>query len=325
MYLPIRPIVLLLLLCKAAALAAQQDVAFTKYIFNGLVYNPAYAGSNEHFSAHLLHRQQWIGLEGAPVSSTLSIHSPLKKEKIALGFSAISDKVGPLGSLDLAFSYVYRFQLNSRWRLAAGVQGNTYLWGADASRLIFHQLGDDIFYHNTGLVRPNFGAGLYLSSERGYVGLSCPRILEDEIALFAGKGRSIRHYYLTAGWVFPLREEDIVFRPTLLLKGAGIFSKMRESKNAGSPTAVDIDAAFGFFKTFWIGLAYRSALQRGRSSDDSADLWAAWYLRNGLRLGFAYDFTVSGIRKATNSGSAELMLGYEFDIKVKKVATPRYF
>jgi type IX secretion system PorP/SprF family membrane protein len=325
MYLPIRPIVLLLFLCSTAALSAQQDAAFTKYIFNGLAYNPAYAGSNEHLSAHLIHRRQWIGLEGAPVSSSLSVHSPLKKEKIALGFNFIGDQVGPLSAGEFAFSYVYRVKVNERWRLAAGVQGSVYFWASDATRLILNNRNDDVFFVNTSVFRPNFGAGLYLSSERGYVGLSCPRMLEDEIALFSGNGRNFRHYYLTAGWVFPLREEDIVFRPTLLLKGAGIFSKVRESKNAGSPTAVDIDAAFGFFKTFWIGAAYRGAVQRSRSSDDSADLWAAWYLRNGLRLGIAYDFTVSDIRKATNSGSAELMLGYEFDVKVKKVATPRYF
>ena len=274
MYLPIRPILFLLLLCSSAALFAQQDAAFTKYIFNGLIYNPAYAGSNEHLSAHLIHRRQWLGLEGAPVSSSLSVHSPLKKEKIALGFSLISDKTGPLSATEAAFSYVYRIRLNERWRLAAGLQGSAMLWGADATKLILQSASDDLFFINNARFRPNFGAGLYLSSERAYVGLSCPRMLEDEISLFSDGGRNFRHYYLSAGWVLPLRDENIVFRPTLLVKGAGIFSKVRESNNASSPSSVDIDAAFGFFKTFWIGVAYRSALQRRRTRHWSRAWWA---------------------------------------------------
>ncbi|MFN0016069.1 MAG: type IX secretion system membrane protein PorP/SprF, partial [Saprospiraceae bacterium] len=121
--------------------------------------------------------------------------------------------------------------------------------------------------------------------------------------------------------------EQVVFRPSLLLKSSGLFSSLKKdgkTQNIGAPTALNIDASFFFRQTFWVGATFRTAIQTQKSSSDSADLWAAWYLRNGLRLGASYDFTLSKLQKA-GGNSFEVMVGYAFDIKVKQVASPRYF
>ncbi|HIC31522.1 MAG TPA: type IX secretion system membrane protein PorP/SprF, partial [Flavobacteriaceae bacterium] len=83
--------IIILLLLGCLELSAQQLPQFTQYMFNTISINPAYAGSRETLSIVGLHRSQWVGLEGAPTTSTVSIHSPLKNEKIGLGATAIND------------------------------------------------------------------------------------------------------------------------------------------------------------------------------------------------------------------------------------------
>lgn len=318
-------------LAFGVGLFGQQDPMLTKYMFNRLAFNPASAGSNEHLSMALVHRQQWLGVEGAPVTQTFNVHSPLRNERVALGFSFANDQIGAMGITDLAVAYTYRFPLGEKLKLAAGLQIGMANWRGNWSSLSLREDGDVAFQDNLSRWLPNFGAGLQLYNERFYIGFGCPRLLEynlrkadaGQTPIFA---KTYRHYYTSVGFALPLGSENLVFRPTALLKSTGWFSSFRSDaafEQIGSPTELDLDAALFFQKTFLLGLAYRTAFESG-SSHDSMDFWAAVYLRNGLRLGAAYDLTLSELQQVSN-GSFELMLGYEFDIKVKKVATPRYF
>jgi type IX secretion system PorP/SprF family membrane protein len=325
---------LLIILLVAGPLAAQQDALFSKYRFNSLTFNPAYAGSNEHLTLNLLHRQQWMGLEGAPRTQTLTAHTPLANDRVGLGLSLTNDKIGASGTFDLSTAYAYRVPVGERFRLAGGLQLGVTQWRGDWTKLTLDKTDDPAFVNNLNRWLPNFGAGLYLYSDRFYLGFACPRLLEHDLrrtdsaedgAFFA---RTYRHYYTTIGGAFPWQgNENLIVRPSLLLKSTGLFSGLRSDEafqSVGSPTQVDVDVSLLFMQIFWAGASYRTALERGRSSDDSADLWAAVLLRNGLRLGAAYDVVLSPLRSAT-SGSFELMLGYEFDIKTNRVASPRYF
>ncbi len=327
-----RTLPFLLLFVFAPGLQAQQDPMFTKYVFNSLIFNPAVAGSNEHLTLNLIHRQQWLGFEGAPSTQSLSAHSPLRNERVGIGFSLVNDKAGAAGTFDLSTAYSYRFRLNKNLQLSAGLQASVTNWRGNWSSLLLEQSGDAVFQENLHRWLPNFGAGLHLTGKNFYAGIGCPRLLEHRLqgtaagstALFA---RVYRHYYFTAGAAFPLRGDNLVFRPSLLLKSTGLFSSFRSgnrSYDIGAPTEADLDVSVFFIKTFWLGAAYRTALSGKKSSNDSVDFWASWHLRNGLRFGAAYDLTLSPLRKAGN-GSFELMLGYEFDVKVRKAASPRFF
>ncbi len=323
---------LLIALCWTAVGYAQQDPMFTKYVFNGLAFNPAYAGSKDHLTFNLLHRSQWVGLEGAPTTQSFCVHSPLNNQHIALGFSLVNDQIGANGNTDLNTNYAYRIKMRNGWQWSLGVQASLTNWRSNWGKLNLEQTGDEAFSENISTWFPNFGAGFLLSSERFYVGFGAPRLIEHnlrkaELSSEAVYARTYRHYYTTAGVAIPLKNKNVVFRPSVLLKSTGFFSSLRKdalSLSVGSPTQIDVDMSFFFLETLWVGAAYRTALERRQSSDDSADLYITWYVRNGLRLGAAYDVLVSDIRK-TAGGSFELMLGYEFDIKVKRVATPRYF
>ena len=79
---------IILILGGANCLSAQQDALFTKYMFNSLVFNPAYAGSNDHLAIAALYRNQWFGnIPGAPVTQTVTAHTPLQNKRVGVGFS----------------------------------------------------------------------------------------------------------------------------------------------------------------------------------------------------------------------------------------------
>jgi type IX secretion system PorP/SprF family membrane protein len=310
----------------------QQDPMFTKYMFNSLTFNPGYAGSHDHMTLNLIHRQQWVGIEGAPITQSFVLHSPLRNDRVGVGLSVINDNIGAVGTLDVNGSYAYRIPLGKKTKLAVGLQAGVTNWRSDWSKVSRKDAIDPVFDDNVNKWLPNFGAGLYLQSKKYYIGMGCPKLVEYDLRkadatttpLYA---KSYRHYFATAGLALPLGSDNLIFKPSVLVKSAAWFGSFRKDaafNNIGAPTEFDIDMSMFFFQTLWVGLAYRSAIELSKSSNDSADFWVAYFLKNGMRIGAAYDYTLTDIRKAT-SGSFEIMLGYEFDYKTKRVVTPRYF
>lgn len=329
-------LILLAVLPAGNALLAQQDPMFTKYMFNSLVYNPAYAGSNEHMSVALLHRSQWFEIEGAPTTQTLTLHTPLQNDRVGLGVSLMNDRIGPTNTVGLQVAYAYRIPVGPG-KLAIGLQGGLLNWRADWTRLNLESPNPDPAFNETpNYWMPNFGAGVYYSTKHFFTGFSSPNLVEydlrkDNISpsypLYA---RQYRHYFATIGGAIPLNGTALMFRPILLVKNVGWFSNLRrneEQRKVKAPTEFDIDLSFLFFERLWMGGAFRSsfeAFDRERSSYDSVDFWASYFFPSGLRIGAAYDYPLTRLRTVT-SGAFELMIGYEFNYKTKRVVTPRYF
>lgn len=321
----------LFVVLAVTVVSAQQDPMFTKYMFNRLAFNPASAGSNEHLAITLIHRQQWIGLEGAPQSQAFNAHTPLPSQRAAVGLSIVNDKIGATGFSDIAFSYAYRTRFRADWQLSLGLQGSMANWRADWDKLFLENPNDPVFANNINRWAPNFGAGIELQHERFYFSVGVPRLIEYNLREVNVQqqpifGQNYRHLYGALGAAFPLSGKQIVFRPFILFKTAGLGSSTQRivpRQSVGSPAQVDVDLSLFFYQTFWVGAAVRTALQPDAGTD-SADLWMAWHMRNGVRLGLAYDIGLGALQRLSN-GSIEVMLGYEFDIKTRKVVTPRYF
>ena len=312
---------------------AQQDPMFTNYMFNSLTFNPAYAGSRDHLTVNLLHRTQWWGIDGGPVTQTLSMHTPLKNDRVGVGFSMVNDKIGPTNSLSGNFSYAYRVPIG-KTRLSIALQGGFNNWRADWSKLSYVNPEDPAYQESPNLWNPNFGAGVYWYSKYWAFGAGVPRIVEYDLrkpddANLPIYAREYRHYFFSGSGAIPINGQNLIFKPSLLVKNVGLDSKLRKDvafQKIGAPTEFNIDLSLFFYETLWVGASFRSAIEafNDKSSFDSADLWAAWYLDNGLRIGAAYDYTLTKLQQASG-GSFEIMLGYEFDYKLKKTATPRYF
>ncbi len=316
---------------------AQQDAMFTKYMFNSLVFNPAYAGSTDYLSVGILHRHQWWGIEGAPLTQSLTVHTPVK-ERIGVGLSIVNDRIGSRSSTGANLIYAYKVQFGTG-KLSLALQAGAMNWRADWGDLKYKdpKNTDEVYkVDNPNLWLPNFGAGLYYFTDRFYVGFSVPHLLKADLRKEVGANLTkwakwYPHFYITGGAAIPITGSSLVFKPSLLIKSVGLFSNFSSNSDAlnsvGAPTEFDIDLSFLFYNKLWLGVSFRSAIEAmfgDRSSVDSGDFWISYVLSNGLRIGAAYDYTLTPLQEQAR-GSYEIMIGYDFNYNISKISTPRYF
>lgn len=335
---------------------AQQEPQFTHYMFNTLVYNPGYAGSRGYLSAVAIHRDQWFGwgndggYDGRPVTQTFSVHSPINK-RVGLGMNIVNDRIGARQTTLANFIYAYRIGFG-KGTLSIGLQGGMMNWRADWDQLEFkdaRELDSAFDGPDPSIWLPDFGTGLFYYTERFYAGFSIPHLIHFDLRKLSAAEENVirkwaktyRHFYFTSGGAIPLNGEALVFKPSFLIKSVGFFNEFFQQGNlvreVGAPATFDLDLSLLFNKKLWLGASFRSAfaalsqepgsvnsLNSKRSSHDSFDLWAAFYMKNGLRLGLSYDYPLGKI-SAYSPGSFEIMLGYDFFKQVEKVNTPRYF
>jgi type IX secretion system PorP/SprF family membrane protein len=311
----------------------------TKYMFNSLTFNPAFAGSPEYLSARILHRSQWWGLEGGPVTQIASVHSPVS-ERVGLGLGLINDQIGATGSSSANANYAYRIPFG-KGKVSMGIQTGVTNWRADWEKLRFRDPAsvDPSFSEtNPSYWMFNFGAGVFYYTPKYYIGFSVPHLINNDLRRDVTTGEEIwaqqyRHYYFTAGAALPLnKSESLIFKPSILIKTVGLFGDFTPASSnpsqVGSPTEFDLDASILFYNTLWVGVSVRGAFEAklfgGDSSFDSADIWMAYYLQGGYRIGAAYDYTINDLNDFVG-GSFEVMLGYDLSFTAKKFNTPRYF
>ena len=292
---------IILILFVAAPGFSQQLPQFTQYMYNTISINPAYAGSRDGFSITALNRNQWVGVDGAPVTQTLSINSPLTNDRIGLGLSIINDKIGDENTTFVYGDFSYRVDLSAEISLRLGLKAGAYYYGLDDP-----SLGDDPFFaDNFNRWSPNFGAGAYLSAQNWYVGFSAPKLLtKDNNRSEEFKALEQVHYYLTSGYVFDL-SENFKLRPSALAKVTN-----------GAPLSVDMTATAIFNEKFYLGANYRI--------DDAIGAFLDVELFDGFRAGYAYEYSISDIQPYT-SGTHEFLLIYEFRFKNTRYKSPRFF
>jgi type IX secretion system PorP/SprF family membrane protein len=284
---------------------AQQDAQFTQYMYNTININPAYAGSRGALSMFALHRTQWVGLDGAPVTNTVSINTPLNASKLGLGVSLVNDKIGPTTENTISADLSYSIQTSETWKLSFGIKATANLFDLDASKLNPVDATDPSL-QNYSKFSPNIGAGAYWHSDKAYVGLSVPNFIQtnryndNEVAIFKER----ISYYLIAGYVFDF-SNTVKFKPALL-------TKMIE----GAPLQVDASANFMFYDKFMLGLSYRWSA--------SVSAMAGFQVTDGLYIGYGYDKETTNLDNY-NSGSHEIFLRYELFNNIKKITTPRFF
>jgi type IX secretion system PorP/SprF family membrane protein len=285
----------------------QQDPLFSQYMFNTLAFNPAYAGSADVLTVLALSRHQWVGFEGAPSTQTFVAHSPLKKQNMALGFTAITDKAGPVRQTGVLADYAYRIRINDESQLAFGLKGGINLFQADIASLSTVEV-DPANVNIEGKLLPNFGFGLFYHSERYYAGLSVPKLLENDISSGSTSAlvtaAEVRHFFLMGGYVFDI-DRGVKFKPSFLLR-----------RVEGAPLSLDVNANFLFRERIWLGAMYRLGNAFG--------LLAQYQVNDQFRIGYAFDLTTTALG-AYNAGTHEIMLNYDLRFARGKTVSPRYF
>ncbi|UOX33632.1 type IX secretion system membrane protein PorP/SprF [Flavobacterium sediminilitoris] len=303
----------LFLIVFAIKSQAQQDPHYTQYMYNMNVMNPAYAGSKENLSIGLLYRQQWVNVDGAPKTATLSGHSPVGKN-VGLGLSVISDKIGPVEENNAYADFSYTLNLGGEHRLALGLKA-----GATFHRVgLYSEIGngfvpdenDIAFSENVNNTYLNVGTGFFYYTQKYYVALSVPNMLKSKYLDVTKNGNDYQfgsetqHYFLTGGYVFNL-SDNTKFKPSFMLKSAFNVTP-----------SLDVSANVMFFDKFELGATYRI--------DDSFGGMVNYAITPSIRVGYAYDHIVSDL-KVTTPASHEFMLLFDLNFAKKASISPRYF
>ncbi len=280
----------------ATKLAAQHSAIYSQYVFSGILINPAYAGSQNALNVTTVYRNQWTGIKGAPRNFSFAAHSPLKNEKVNVGFTFTNDKFGITSQSQINAMYAYRIKIwdgSLAFGIEAGLNTVKNNWGTIETTQI-----DDPTFENNALRKSTaeFGTGLYFSNQRFFAGVSSPALFNFKINEFATS-----MFY--GGAIFTL-SDNVKIKPSLCVK----YIKH-------SPTQVDINSTIYLKDIIGIGLGYRTG--------DAAYGFVDIKINEQFNLGYNYDFTLSRLSTYSH-GSHEIMIRYLFGYTVKSKSI-RYF
>ncbi|WP_343488470.1 type IX secretion system membrane protein PorP/SprF [Allomuricauda sp. d1] len=301
----------ILLACLCHDSHGQQDAQYTQYMYNTVSVNPGYAGSRGHMSIAGLYRAQWVGLDGAPVTQTLNVHTPLGYRGVGAGISFVNDEIGPTSETYFDADFSYTIPTGIDGRLSFGLKASAHLLDIRFSELNQNTgTGPDPTLQQDidNRLSPNFGAGVYYHTPNFYAGLSVPRILEtthfEESSLSTAKEQM--NFYLITGYVWDVN-------PFLKFKPA-ILSKVVQ----GAPLQLDVSANFMFNEKFILGAAYRW--------DAAFSGMAGFQISDEFLIGLAYDREITDLGATSfNDGSFEIILRYDFIKVLDNLKSPRFF
>ena len=301
-------ILIVIALLLGGIIYSQQDPQYTQYMYNQNILNPAYAGSGGDLSIGLLGRMQWVGIDGAPDTQTLNIHGKVNRG-LGLGLSVIHDNIGPVDETNLYIDASYTIQAGSEGKLAFGLKGGmTFMNVGLLTKTDVIDLNDPAFSKDYNGSYPNIGAGVYYYTDRFYTGFAIPGLLEsykyDVDGLLFKDVSDKRHIFFTTGYVFDLND-NLKLKPSAMMKMV-----------AGAPISFDINSTLFINDKFEVGLSWREG--------DSIDAILGMQVTPDLRVGYAYDYTLSNLSHY-NSGSHEIMLIYDLNFSKTNIKSPRYF
>lgn len=289
----------------------QYAPVYSQYMLNGLVINPAYAGSRDVLSTSVSYRNQWVGFDGTPTTETFSAHLPLRNKSVALGILLIDEKISYTNNISFFGNYAYRIRMNNEGMLAFGLKAGFSYMSDDLSKITTKQPADYVFGNDKqNYFMPNMGFGIYYYNTRFFAGASVPTLLsykKSKDGLGLTPYNDVRNYniLLSGGAIFEI-QENIKIKPSTLVR-----------VQLNSTVQYDLNCNLILLSEgqLWIGTSYRV--------NDAVVGLLEFQLNNELRLGYSYDYTLGPLQKYS-SGSHEFMLRYEFKYIVK-AKTPRFF
>lgn len=294
-------IILLLVLC--IDISAQLSPVNDQYVLNPLLINPAYAGSRNALNVGTFYRQQWVGLEGAPETMTITVDAPLFQEKLGLGFLLINDKIGVTSETQFVSNYAYKIGIGDG-TLSMGLGAGIILTNTAWSRLYALEPGDDYYLIDSKMfVVPDFSFGVRYSYHNFFTGFSIPKFLSYKFDYNKNKYQ-IRNdpayytYMFNTGYLFRLSPK-VNFLPSTLL-----------TYSAGEQFLYDLNTYFSFSDKLWLGFSYRNSR--------SVSGLVQFRITEQFRVAYSYDFDLGELSKYSN-GSHGIMLRYELRYKVNVV------
>ena len=281
------------LLSSALHAWAQIDPLYAQYMNNPLTINPAYTGLNNNLNGSVSYRKQWAGFEGSPSTINVSTHSSFANNKMGLGLMLIQDKIGVNKNTEAHLTYSYRLS-KGETTFSFGLQAGVINFRSDNEELNPFDPQDPAFNGSQNYVKPAVGAGLIMKSERFFIGLSVPRLLNSSVST-NGVETSVyqQHFYGMAAYVFNLSER-VRFKPSVLLKGV-----------KGSPLSLDYNASFNLDEKYTFGLFARNL--------NSCGFLTQIRFNEVYRLGYSFEIPL-GNSIETRFTTHEIVLGFNLAV-----------
>jgi type IX secretion system PorP/SprF family membrane protein len=295
-----------------ARLFAQTEPMYSQYMYNMLGVNPAYAGNREALSLNFFQRNQWVGIKGAPKTTSISMDQSIKEGKLGWGLQVYDDRLGVESATGFNGMLSTRVQISEKGILSGGLSFGMMNYRINLNDVNNRNNPNDpsfISTDNPSKWNPSLGMGIYYNTDRFYAGMSTPSILKARLASYENINTSIQksdafHLFANAGYVFDINE-DIKLKPSTMVKMV-----------SGAPIETDINLNVWLKDVLGFGASYRT----GDAFVGMVELQA----NSNLRFGYAYDMPFNPLKYFTK-GSHELMLRYEFGNYKTKIKSTRYF
>ncbi len=286
--------ILLIILCSGK-LFGQQSPLYTQFMFNPYVINPAIAGTYNFYQIRSNHRFQWIGIQDAPITNTLSIYGPLEKQPMGLGGYIFSDVIGPESKTGLYGTYAYNYPINEEIKISMGLTAGLLQYKIDGTQIDFYEVEPTYSQGIESRFIPDASVGLYLYSHMFHVGFSANQLINNKLNLGAdptGLSKLKSHFYLTGGYKYYINR-DWAVEPTMIVKAV-----------LPTPPQLDFAARTIYQNMLWLGFTYRTG--------DAVSVLLGYAYENKILIGYSYDIGINDIAPY-NTGSHELMIGFKFD------------
>ena len=303
---------------------AQQRPQYTQYVFNGYLLNPALSGIENYTDVKAGYRAQWTGLQGAPVTSYLTINAPLGNDFLqgdasafpanggenpssrlytqtymaaephhGIGAMIVTDQTGPITQTNIDATYAYHLGLAANVNLAVGVAAGLSHISLNTSELTLENpLDPAISNGNNSQWKPDLSVGVWLYASNYYVGASVQQLLPQNLYFSTNtaynQSKTVPQYFLTSG-VKLFLTDDLTLMPSFLIK-------LIEP----TPPTFDINLKLNFKDKFWVGGSYRRS--------DSFGVLLGLNISSFVNVGYSYDITTSALNTVSN-GTHELVIG----------------
>jgi type IX secretion system PorP/SprF family membrane protein len=297
-------------MCLSNQLFAQTEPMYSQYMFNMLGVNPAYAGKRDATSLNFFQRRQWLGLSGAPQTTSVSLDGISNQNKIGWGVQFYDDKLGVEKADGINLMMSTHVQITDEGILSGGLSLGLMNYRIDLMNVQGRFTpSDPAFYSNFNKWLPNVGLGLYYSTDKFYAGISIPNVLKSRVSAFDVMNSGIQkvnstHLFFNTGYVFDINDE-IKLKPSTMIKVVG-----------GAPIQADLNANLWLKDIIGLGFSYRTG--------DAMVAMFETQINENFRVGYAYDMNISPL-KYYNNGTHEIMIRYEFGNLKSKVKSTRYF
>ena len=261
-----------------------------------MLYNPAATGIGSDWNIFALHRDQWSGFTGSPVTNTFTIDGPVKSKKIGLGLNVYSDQIGITSRTGAYANYSYKVSFNKENHLYLGLSTGILINTIDFTKLKTKESNDVVPSGTQTAFDASFGAIYQFRNLQ--VGFSTPQLIGNTLT-YSGQGDNKNYYTLNRHYLGSIKYVVDVVKE----KGISAYPLILVRSSQGAPLQYDVNAVLDWRNTAWAAVAYKS------SGSVTANLGLRFY---GVSIGYAYDVANGPVGSVAGSTS-EILLGYSLE------------